>query len=215
MPRPVARARHRPRRAARAPPLSDRPPATRPRSPRRRRRRRRSRRAALPSSMPAMAPDRHLRRALADHGGDGAQARRRRSADRDCPSTWSRTRRRCRHSRAVRAAQPRACSSVLIDSPMIGVAPEQQPRDLDRAYRPADMHAVGLSRERDIDTVVDQQRHTVRRERRPDRARASSIMRRVLPSCRATGQASRRLRDQRRASSARSRPSARSGSTIA
>ena len=43
-----------------------------------------------------------------------------------CPWTRSRTRRRCRHSRANRAAPPRSARAVLIDSPMIASRPSRR-----------------------------------------------------------------------------------------
>ncbi len=151
--------------------------------------------AALLASMPAIAPT----------GMPGARARmtpamRRasRPADRRLGIVLRRgrdTRRRCRHSRGPSSGALSACATVLIDSPMIALAAEQTPRIRDRHVVPADMHAVGAGRERDIDAVVDQERHARAGAAPRLIARASSIMpARRCHACRAAAPASRRRR---------------------
>ena len=100
-------------------------------------------------------------------------------------------------------------------SPMIASGPSSRRASCDRHVVLADMHAVGARRERDVDAVVDQERHAERRQRRLDGARALDHGARRRRACRATARASRRLRASSRASSARSRPPERSGSTMA
>ena len=60
---------------------------------------------------------------------------------------------------------------ALDRQPDDGVAPKHPPRDLDRHVGLPDMDAVGAHRQRDVDAVVDHQRHAERLERCLDGAR--------------------------------------------
>ena len=114
--------------------------------------------AALEPSIPAIAAIGHSRRALAHDCGDLAQAghtdrrigivlrpRGEHAADRNIVEMLERRGVGLRYG--------------LETSPMIALRAEQQPRIAGRHVVPADMNAVGLGGERDIDAIVDEQRH--------------------------------------------------------
>ena len=137
-----------------------------------------------------------------------------RSADRDCPWTRSRTHRRCRHSREERSAPLRRLRDGLDRQPDDRARPKKPPRILDRHILLPDMHAIGPGRERDVDAVVDEERH-------PKGASAALIARAVSTMCasrRACREAAPGWRRPRRPAvraRASSRPPACSGSTRA
>ena len=167
----ISSAPHRPRRAARAPPPRGRGDRTAPRS---------TETPSAPAAITASAfcrgdagdaAGREIADAMAKHLDHAARARRARSATCRSSSRSCRRRRRSRHSREWRAAPPRPAASVRMERPMNGAGPSRRARFLDAHVVLADMHAVGLDRERNLDAVVDDERHAERRQRRLERAR--------------------------------------------
>ena len=119
-----------------------------------------------------------------------------------------------RRSRADRAARPRACATRLDRQPDDGAAAEQPRASAGRHVVLADMHAVGAGGQRDVDAVVDEQRHAARRQRRLERARLLDHGAGRRRACRAAGPTWRRRRPAGGRDRRSVRPPARAGSTM-